>query len=133
VTDYLPGIFALIVLAAGWYYIFYSPAARRLSGIETDRANRLRTTLRRTNGVIVMLLAVAFYALVYTVQTPQAFLMVLVSAILLIGGMVTLGLIDMRLTAKLIRDRRSGADFRRGNIRDDDNNNDDNGDTDQGR
>ena len=105
-TQYLPGIFALLVLAAGWYYIFHSPAARRLSGIEAENTNRLRVTLRRTNGVVVMLLAIAFYALVYTISTKETFLLVVVLAVLLMGAMIVLALIDVRLTAKLIRERR---------------------------
>ena len=35
-------IFALLVAACGWYYLFYSRAAERLEGIEENRANRVR-------------------------------------------------------------------------------------------
>src|SRR4051794_21824447 len=36
---WLPAVFALLVMAAGWYYIFYSPAATRLTGVESRDAN----------------------------------------------------------------------------------------------
>ena len=40
-------IFSLFVAAAGWYYMFYSKAASRLSGIEDSRANGVRVWLRK--------------------------------------------------------------------------------------
>jgi hypothetical protein len=103
---YLPAVFALLVAAAGWYYLFYSPAAVRLGGIETDPANQKRIRLRRINGIVMMLLAVAFYAVGYTVSEPQPFLLLLVSIILLLAVMMYLALADLRLTAKLRRNRR---------------------------
>src|SRR5689334_6250837 len=47
VMYWLPAVFALLVMTAGWYYLFYSPAATRLTGVESDDANRLRIRLRR--------------------------------------------------------------------------------------
>ena len=49
--NFLPAIFALLVAAAGWYYLFYSKAAIGLRGIEDDRQNRLRVRLRRLRQV----------------------------------------------------------------------------------
>lgn len=105
----LPGVLALIVLAAGWYYLFYSPAAHRLSGIEQPRLNALRVRLRRANGVVMMLLAVAFYAAAYTVdeRTPQhTAMLVLMSIPILLCAMIVLALIDVRLTHRLRRERK---------------------------
>src|SRR5438552_18569831 len=102
---YLPAFFALLVLAAGWYYIFYSPAAHRLGGIEEHQFNRLRVRLRRVNGVAMMLLAVAFYAACYTITQPAPALMVSLAILLLLVIVIVLAWADVRLTAKLRRER----------------------------
>src|SRR4051794_21059225 len=52
------GIFALLVAAIGWYYLFYSRAAQKLGSIEEEQTNRRRGTLRRVNAVIMLLMAV---------------------------------------------------------------------------
>ena len=105
---YLPGIFALLVAAAGWFYMFYSRAATDLSGIEAADANRLRVRLRRVGGLVMMLLAIAFYAGSEAVQRRQgptaAGLMLAV--LVLMGAIVVLGLIDLRLTNRLRRSQR---------------------------
>jgi hypothetical protein len=106
---HLPALLALLVLASGWYYLFYSPAAHRLKGIEQPGPNALRMRLRRANGVVMMLLAVAFFAAAYTVDehTPRATAMlVLMSIPLLLCGMISLALIDVRLTQRMRRDRK---------------------------
>jgi drug/metabolite transporter (DMT)-like permease len=107
-VKYLPGIFSLIVLAAGWHYIFYSPAAKRLSAIEPGDTNRFRVRLRRLNGVVMMLLAVAFYASYYTFdeRQPRMFTWCFMTSILLLGAMVVLALIDLQLTRKLRAERK---------------------------
>ena len=105
---YLPGIFSLIVMAAGWYYIFYSPAAKRLAVVEPGETNRFRVRLRRLNGVVMMLLAVSFYASYYTFdeRQPQLFTWSFMTSILLLGAMVVLALIDVQLTRKLRAERK---------------------------
>src|SRR5438477_12364820 len=98
--QHLPAVLSLLVLAAGWYYLFYSPAAHRLSAIEQPRFNALRIRLRRANGVVMMLLAVSFYAAAVTVneQTPPNLaILVIVSIGLLLCGMIVLALIDVHL------------------------------------
>ena len=101
---YLPGIFSLLVLASGWYYLFYSRAARRLQGIEEGSLNRFRVGLRRFNGVVMMLLAVAFYAAVYTVPPGSPHLpWILMCNLLLLAAMLVLALIDTQLTRRLRR------------------------------
>ena len=98
---WLPDIFALIVLAAGWYYIFYSPAARRLSGIEVSELNRFRIRLRRVNGLVMMLLAIAFFAAMHTVTQPRSAAWVFMCILLLLAAMLVLALIDLQLTRRL--------------------------------
>jgi hypothetical protein len=63
--------------------------------------------LRRINGIVMMLLALAFYAVGYSATEPQPFMLLLVSIILLLALMMYLALADVRLTAKLRRDRRT--------------------------
>ena len=55
-------IFSLAVAAAGWYYMFYSRAASRLSGIEDAHVNSMRIWLRKINGLLMFLLAISFFA-----------------------------------------------------------------------
>ncbi len=108
----LPGVLAFIVLGAGWYYLFYSPAAKRLSGMEQPADNALRVRLRRANGIVMMLLAVAFFASYYTVdeRTPGHWaILVLMLIPILLCAMIILALIDVRLTRKLRRERRKDA------------------------
>src|SRR3954469_8369028 len=103
---YLPGIFSLLVLAAGWYYLFYSPAAKRLAAIENPRLNALRVRLRRLNGIVMMLLAVAFYGASYAVTKETTAAWVSLSVVVLMGVMVLLALVDMQLTRKLREQRK---------------------------
>lgn len=102
IRDLIPGMFSLLVLAAGWYYIFYSNAAKRLEGIENQRLNQLRVRLRRAGGLSMMLLAVVFYAGFYSIEpTRPLFAVLWLSVILLLMIVVILGLIDLRLTRRL--------------------------------
>jgi hypothetical protein len=103
---YLPGILALLIGAAGWHYLFYSPAARRLGAIEHPAVNLKRSRLRRANGVALLMLAGLFYAGFYAVddrQTPQTFVLVWLGVFVLLFIVVVLAVIDLRLTAKLRR------------------------------
>ena len=101
--DYLPGIFALLVAAAGWYYLFYSQAALRLHGVEDPARNRLRVRLRRVGGVVIMLLAASFYAMFVMLRRERfAAAGVLVMLVMfLMGAVMVLGLVDLRLTRKM--------------------------------
>jgi hypothetical protein len=105
--SYLPAIFALIVAAAGWFYIFYSRAAMKLRGFEPSTTNRLRIRLRQIGGVAMMLLGVAFYAGYVAIDSgrvePASALFFLVLALLAI--IIILGLVDLRLTNKLRKSR----------------------------
>lgn len=104
---YLAGIFALLTGAAGWFYIFYSRAAHRLSGIEDQRLNDRRVALRRVGGVAMFLLGAFFFAGFYAFEDPKnspgAFLAVWVTVFVLLILIVVLGMIDLRLTRRIRR------------------------------
>src|SRR5580765_1886549 len=72
-------ILALLVGIAGWYYLFYSKAAARLGAIEDPRLNLRRQRLRRTNGVVMLILAVLLYAGTDERNTPRSFALVWLS------------------------------------------------------
>ncbi len=103
--EYFPAIFAFMVAAAGWYYLFYSRAARRLEGVELPASNRRRNQLRRMGGLLMILLGATLYVFFNQFQQPRP------SAVLLLGllagilvlliAIVGLGLIDLRLTARI--------------------------------
>ena len=104
---YLPAIFALLVAAAGWYYLFYSAAAAKLASVEDPVTNRLRVRLRRICGAVIIAMAATFYAGTVAFENER-----LTEAALLFGAMmllmlamVLLGLVDLRLTNKLRRNR----------------------------
>src|SRR4051812_19520278 len=101
------GIIALIVGVAGWYYLFYSQAASRLVVVEDAAANQRRQRLRRTNGLVMLMLAVLIYAgsHVEAAESPQAFVMIWVGVLLLFFVFVALGYADIRLTRRLRRKR----------------------------
>jgi len=107
--QWLPAIFALLAGAAGWYYLLYSKAAHALRSIEGERVNNQRLRLRRLNGLMMLLLAVAFFAGFRTVdekRSPIAFLLVWLAALLLLAIIVVLAMVDLRLTMK-IRNRQN--------------------------
>jgi peptidoglycan/LPS O-acetylase OafA/YrhL len=106
-VGYLPVIFALVVGAAGWFYIFYSRAAVKLRGVEAAAANRLRIRLRQIGGGAMMLLGAAFYAGYVAidygrVESASALFFVVLG---LLAVIIILGLVDLRLTNKLRRSR----------------------------
>ena len=104
----LPGIFSLLVGAAGWYYLFYSQAAQNLGGIEGHAASQRRGRLRRIGGFCMLLLAIGNYAGFYTFdpkRSPDAFLLTWITVFVLLFLIVLLALLDLRLTAKLRRNR----------------------------
>jgi drug/metabolite transporter (DMT)-like permease len=109
----LSSVFSLLVAAAGWYYMFYSRAATRLSGIEDEATNRRRHRLRRVNGFVMFLLAIAFYAGFNTVGDPltsraaaTAFVIIWLSVFILLLVIVLLVMFDLRLTWRLRHRRR---------------------------
>jgi Na+/H+ antiporter NhaD/arsenite permease-like protein len=108
-SPFLAGIFALIIGAAGWFYLFYSKAAQKLQGVEDTRINQRRVRLRRSGGFSMILLAMAMYAGVagFDWERPTiwfALVWVLVMALVLV--ITVLALIDIRLTKQLRTNRK---------------------------
>ncbi len=107
---WLPATFALLVAAAGWFYLFFSKSATRLLGVEGGRANRLRVRLRRLGGLAMLLLAAAFYATIAagTRERPSPWGVLIggSAVILLLAIILILALADLRLTRKFRDDRR---------------------------
>lgn len=101
-------IFSLLTAAAGWYYLFYSNAARRLQPIESQRINLARVRLRRVGGIVMILLAVLFFAGFQEkiAASGAAYIAIWLIVLLLLLLIVVLALIDLRLTWALRRDRR---------------------------
>jgi len=99
---------ALLIGIAGWYYLFYSRAAEKLAGVESQRLNRLRASLRRAGGLVLLLLAPTFFAGFNSVDyhdSPRAFLAIWVAVVALLGLNVLLAVVDVGLTWKLRRQR----------------------------
>ena len=104
--DTLPAIFALLIAAIGWYYLFYSRAAERLEGVENNRDNRRRGMLRRANALIMLLMAVGIAVGSYRFdirRQPAEAGLIWLGVLLLLLVAVVLALIDVRLTVKLRR------------------------------
>ena len=105
---HLSTVLALLIGIAGWYYLFYSRAAEKLVGVESQRLNRLRVWLRRAGGVVLLLLAPMFFAGFNTVDAdadPETFLAIWVVVMALLGVNVLLAMVDVGLTWKLRRQR----------------------------
>ncbi|HEY7090535.1 MAG TPA: hypothetical protein VH518_20725 [Tepidisphaeraceae bacterium] len=109
-TQYLSAICALLIAAAGWFYLFYSNAASKLAAVEDSGLNRLRIRLRRVGGLMMIPLAVTFYALCVTLEHDQFSLAAgyLLAVLALMGAVLILALVDLRLTLKLRREVRKG-------------------------
>jgi hypothetical protein len=108
----LTTILSLLIGIAGWYYLFYSRAAEKLSGVESHRLNRLRVWLRRAGGLVLLLLAPLFFAGFHSVDAntdPDTFVAIWVSVVALLFVNLLLAMVDVGLTIKLRRSRRAAA------------------------
>jgi peptidoglycan/LPS O-acetylase OafA/YrhL len=97
-------VLALLMAVAGLFYLFGSPAARRLESVEVPAANRLRRRLRRLNGAIILLLALVMAAGCYAFDPQRPGLLFLadwVMVVLLMAAMLVLVAADLRLTRAL--------------------------------
>ena len=95
---------ALLIGIAGWFYLFYSQGAKKLSAVEPPAANRRRGRLRRVNGAAMILLAIGLYVAGEAIDPnlqPRRFVIVWLAIFALLLLIVALGLIDIRLTARL--------------------------------
>jgi Na+/H+ antiporter NhaD/arsenite permease-like protein len=105
---WLPALLALLIAASGWFYMFYSRAAHRLAGVEEQKTNARRRRLRQVNGLVMMLLAIAFFAGFYTFdpdRAPTGFMLTWLAALALLAIVVALALVDVRMTVDLRRRR----------------------------
>ncbi|HEX8912382.1 MAG TPA: hypothetical protein VF796_08470 [Humisphaera sp.] len=110
----LPAILALLTAAAGWYYLFYSKAAARLSEFESAGPNAKRARLRRVGGGVMILIGVGIYlgfAAADERTSPRWFVAVWLGVVGLMAVLVVLALLDLRLTHRLRREglRRAGG------------------------
>src|SRR6185295_19164820 len=97
-------IFSLFIAAAGWYYMFYSRAANRLSGIEEANINAMRVWLRKINGLLMFLLAICFFSGFFAVDLDHPSRMTAIVWLAVCGlvlALMALGLVDLRLTWRL--------------------------------
>ena len=104
----LPAIFSLLVGACGWYYLIYSRTAENLGGIEGHATSHRRGRLRRIGGFLMLLLGVGISAGCYTFDSkgsPAGFLLTWIAVFVLLFLIVLFALLDLRLTAKLRRNR----------------------------
>ena len=95
------GIFALLIAALGWYYLFYSRAAQYLEAVEDQRSNRLRGILRRMNAIVMLLMAVGIAMTTYRFNREGAemqFALTGSAVMFLLTLCVVLALIDVQLT-----------------------------------
>lgn len=99
--------FAVLVSATGWYYLFYSRAAHKLEGIESERINRNRVRLRRVGGGLVTLLGVLFFAGCQEISAVS-FIVIWSGVMLLLLVICVMVLIDLRLSWDLQKRRRQG-------------------------
>ena len=95
----------LLIAAAGWYYMFYSRAARDMEDLEARQINMKRVICRRINGGVIMLLGIMVFAGSQNLP-PVVYLIVWFVAMSLLALSVMLGMVDLRLTWKLSRARR---------------------------
>ena len=110
----VPGLVALVVAGAGGYYLFVSSAAHKLGEVEDPPTNRRRVRLRRANGLILVLLALALIAIFAGAERrlPAVVLAGLVALAGLLPVSLALAIWDIRLTRRLrARLRAMGKDF----------------------
>jgi Na+/H+ antiporter NhaD/arsenite permease-like protein len=109
---WLPAIFALVLGAAGWYYMFYSSAAQKLVEVEGPVRNRRRVRLRRLNGLLMLLLGLSLAVGVYGFDLERpgvGFALVWLAVVVLLGGIVVLAILDIRLTRQVKNRRDPGG------------------------
>ncbi len=103
----VPGLFSLLVAAAGWYYLFYSRAALNLAGVEQVARNRLRTRLRRIGGSVMIGLGITFFVAFDALERRRValFVSLMLIVFILLMTILVLGIFDLRLTRRFRRDQ----------------------------
>lgn len=108
--QWLASTLSLLIAIAGWYYLFQSRAAHKLTGVENAQINSRRIILRRVAGFTLLLLATLFYIGISTIdhpQTPSSFVYIWMGILGLLIVVLILGFIDMQYTLRFYRDRKS--------------------------
>jgi hypothetical protein len=103
---WLVSAFSLLVAAAGWYYMTHPHPALRLATIEQTRVNALRIRLRRICGAVTLFVGIGFFAgfrAVDVENNPHGFVAIWLCELALLVVMVTLAMVDVRLTLRLRR------------------------------
>ncbi len=96
----------MLSAAAGWFYLFYSKSATRLSAVEAPADNLRRVVCRRINGIAMLLLGALFYIGAVTLNPdvhPKLFLLTWLAVLLLLALIMILVFVDLRLTMKIRR------------------------------
>ncbi len=116
VSETLPGILALLIGVAGWFYLFYSRAAANLASLEEQNLNRRRIYLRRVNAVLMLVLAILIAVGYYwfdldrlTLPERREFAAIWLVVLVLLAIILVLAIADVRLTFRLrqtLRERR---------------------------
>lgn len=104
----IAGALALLIGIAGWYYLFQSRAAHKLTGLENSQINSRRIILRRIAGFALLLLGAAFYTgfvMLDRQEPPVLFISIWVAVLVLLLVVLVLGLIDLRYTLRFYRER----------------------------
>jgi hypothetical protein len=105
-TAALVDIFASAGGVAGWFYLFYSKAARKLAVVESAAQNITRVRLRRLCGAALILLGIGLYAGFNAVddrRDPAIYLAVWFGSMLLLLLIIVLVATDIHLTRALRR------------------------------
>lgn len=100
-------ILSLLIAAIGWYYMFYSRAAKNLQGIEARQINFKRVLCRRINGGLIMVLGILVFTGSQNLR-PLVFVVVWILAMVFLATSIVLAMVDVRLTWKLAQSRRRG-------------------------
>ena len=104
-----PALFSLLIGVIGCYYLFHKTGAEKLQGIEESAMNAKRMRLRRTGGLILIVLAVFLFlgCEIDPQKHPRWFLFSWTAVMLMLFQTVLMALSDLRLTARLRGEKRT--------------------------
>jgi hypothetical protein len=100
----IPTIFSLLCAGAGWYYLMHAGSAAKLGSYERPADNLLRIRLRRWGGILLVMIAIAFYIGFRVADADGNGVVVALSmltVIVLLPIVLLLALVDMKLTRKM--------------------------------
>lgn len=106
----VPTVFSLLCAAAGWYYLLHAGSAAKLGEYERPADNQLRIRLRRWGGILLVIIAIAFYVgfrIADQHGNPVSVVLCLTAVCLLLPVVLFLAFVDLRLTRKMREAQRS--------------------------